>query len=264
MDCSGPVHRCACRDFDFIADCGEPRPMSEHAQGKRAEPRRRPRRAGVAALAIIASALLAVLAWPRLQAAVLYLPVDAAIDRYFETRELPVAQLDALAARAREAIDAHPHHRYLDGLSLLHYLQALDVSRPPGSRSEALHAAIGAAEGALRLAPAQPSTWLRVAHARSALREGREQVLPPLELSILSGRVDPVLVLPRLELGLRYLDGMTPEARSLLRDQAVLAWRLNDRALVQSVREGRVKVGALRTLLGPVGADVLAELEGRL
>ena len=238
--------------------------MSQHPQRKRAGARPGARRLALLAFALVASACLAALAWPRLQAAVLYLPVDAAVARYFDTRELPLAQLDALEARAEAAIGVHPGHRYFEGLSLLRYLQAMDRSRTPAARSDALRASIAAAEESLRRAPAQPAAWLRIAQARVALREGVEQVAPSLELSILSGRVDPALMLPRLELGLRYMDGIGPAVLSLLRDQAVLAWRLDDRAFLRWVRDGRLDLAALRALLGPAGADVLAELEARL
>jgi hypothetical protein len=248
--------------------------QTDGAMGRELPERRRParprakslmgrdaRRRLLALTALLAGAWLAAQAWPRLQASVLFLPVDTAIGRYFDSREIPSAQLEALIAQTKRAIERRPHYRYYNGLSFLHYLRALDPTVSSSERRLALQASIAAAEQALARAPAKPATWLRVAQARAALGEGEAAVLPPLEMSILTGRVEPSLLLPRLELGLRYLPRLDAESNALLRDQLLLTWRVNDSGVLQALREGRLKLDQVRAVLGPAHADVWEEME---
>lgn len=216
-----------------------------------------------AALLFLA-ALTLWLSWPRLQASLHYLPVDTALGRYFETRELPGAQLQHLRARAREAIALHDHYRYWHGLSLLHYLQALDPATPAWERAPELRRALSAGLQAVRRAPVSPYGWLQVAQARSALRDPAGAVIEALEMSLLTGRVEPVLLLPRVELGFLYLPEMNDAQRAQLSDQTALAWRANPGQFLRSVREGRLDLAMVRELLATGHADMLEALEKRL
>jgi hypothetical protein len=241
------------------------RPSRQPAQAvDRSWARDRLQRRILALTLLLAGAWLMSMAWPRLQAGVHFLPVDTAIRNYYDSRVIPSSQLDALIAQAQGSIERHAHYRYYDGLSFLHYLRALDPATPGAERRRALLASVAAAEEALARAPAKPATWLRVAQSRAALREDEYAILPPLEMSILTGRVEPTLLLSRLELGLRYLPGLEAETANLLRDQAILTWRLNPRGLLRALREGRVDPDRLRELLGPAGSGLAAELEAAL
>jgi hypothetical protein len=213
---------------------------------------------------LLAAAWLLSLAWPRLQASMHYLPVDTAIKRYYASGVLPVQQLPALAARAAEATVLQPHYRYYEGLSFIAYLQALDSSASRAERLAAMQQSLAAAEQAVQRAPAKPATWLRVAMLRSALGQGTAAVAPPLTMSILTGRVEPTLLLPRLELGLRYLAALDEDTVSLLRDQAVLTWRVNPRQVVQAVKKQQLELEQVKSLLGAGNADLIAELEAKL
>lgn len=215
------------------------------------------------AVLLVATWLLS-LAWPRLQAGVHYLPVDTAIKRYYASGELPVSQLPALAARASEAAALQPHYRYFDGLSFIYYLQALDVSASRAVRLDALQRSLAAAGEAVQRAPAKPASWLRMAMVRSALGQGTAAVVPPLKMSILTGRVEPTLLLPRLELGLRYRGALDAETIALLRDQAVLTWRVDPRSVTRAVKAQRLDLEQVKLLLGAGHAGLIAELEATL
>ena len=212
---------------------------------------------GAVALGVLA------LAGPRLQASLTYLPVDTAINRYFREREVPSAQLDALRAQARAAIELHPHYRYLDGLSLLNYLQAIDLQGKPWLQRPALVRSERAALEALGKAPAKPRTWLRVANVRAARGDDVSAIAGPLELSVLSGRVEPTLLLPRLELGYRYEAQFDEETLDLLRDQTVLAWRINERAVRAAMASGRLDGSQVKSVLESSHPAVVREMESK-
>ena len=112
-------------------------------------------------LFIAAAALYTLsLAWPRLRASLLYLPVDTAISNYWDKRETPGSQLRGLQQRAEKSIAIYPHHHYWDGLSFLYYLEGADEDRPLYERRQAFENAINAATASLGRAPSQPRAWL--------------------------------------------------------------------------------------------------------
>ena len=166
------------------------------------------------------------LSWPRLQASVRYLPVDIALDRYFQDRQIPSGRLEVLIGFAAESIAYHDHYRYHDGLSLLHYLRGLDINTPAMQRRAAYREAEAEAVTTLQRAPAQPSAWMRLANIRWVLRDEPEKIIEPWKMSIFTGRMDSTLISQRVETGLAHRQYMDQEAESMLRDQLLLAWRL--------------------------------------
>lgn len=221
-------------------------------------------RIALALACLVLSGILFFAAWPRLQASLAYLPVDTALGRYFETRVIPGAQLDGLAGRAEAAIARHDHHRYWDGLSQLLYLKGLERDTPVWLREPALYQSLEAALTAVRRAPAQPSVWLRIALLRAALGQPADAVVPPLKMSMLTGRVEPTLLLPRLELAYRFLPWLDAEARDLLRDQTRLAWRISEPLLRDSLASGRLSRDQLADWLNGADPGLWSEMEASL
>ena len=87
-------------------------------------------------LALLALAVL-LLSWPRFQASFRYLPVDIAIQRYYDDQQIPTDRLPVLVRFAEEAIRRSDHYRFHDGLSQLHLLRALDPYTPALERRPA-------------------------------------------------------------------------------------------------------------------------------
>jgi hypothetical protein len=208
----------------------------------------------------IIALFLVFLAWPRLHASLLYLPVDTAIGKFYETREIPSEQLEGLQQRALDSIVVYPHHRYLEGLSLLYFLEAADSDNLLHRRREAFENAITAAGDSLRRAPAQPRTWLRIAQARAWLRYPPEQVIEALKMAIYTGRVEPSMFMTRLALGLSYLPRMDGEGQAMMRDQVLLAWQLRPNDVRRALREETIKFAAVERLLSGAHEGTLEEI----
>jgi hypothetical protein len=215
-------------------------------------------RYALALLTGMAACLLLALAWPRLQASVRYLPVDTALSAYRAGSDIDPAQLDPLAERAEAAIAAHGHHRYFDGLSELKLLAGGDMRRPYWQRRQRLEESLAAAGGAVHRAPARPRTWLRIARLRAALGYPADQVIEPWTMSVLTGRVEPTLMLTRLQLGFRYFGALGGEATGLLRDQLLLAWSVAPREVRSALEDGALDSGLVRQLLGDGDPGILA------
>ncbi len=102
-----------------------------------------------------------------------------------------------------------------------------------------------------------------MARARAALGHDGLAVAGALKMSFLTGRVEPTLVLPRLELGYVYLGHLDTEGRALLRDQTLLGWRMDERAFRRSLREGRLDLDRIEAVLGAESAPIIAALESQ-
>lgn len=212
----------------------------------------------------LCAGLLFSLAWPRLRASLSFLPVDTAISNYWEKGEIDEAQIDGLVKRAQEAIAIHDHYRYFAGMSEIEILAGNDMNRSLWQRRQALQDAIAAATEVVRRAPATPRAWLRIARAKEFLTYPAEQIIPPLKMSILTGRVEPVLMLTRLELGLRHLPVLDEEAVRLMRDQALLCWAIDQRSMLTRIKSGSLGIEWLRAVLGDYNPDIIAEMEAQL
>ena len=68
-------------------------------------------------------------------------------------------------------------------------------------------------------------------------------------------------MLSRLELGLRYLPAMDADATRLLRDQAILTWTGQQRAMQKRIESGHMNADLLRELLVTSAPSILSEME---
>jgi hypothetical protein len=216
-------------------------------------------------IALLGLACLTILmAWPRLQASVHFLPVDTALGLYFDRKEIPSAQLLPLANRARETLDLHPHYRYWQGLGLLHYLRALDPATPSWERESSLRRSLTAVTQAVSRSPVSPYSWLQLAQVRHALGFPPGEVIGVLEMSWLTGRVEPLLLLPRVELGFRYVAQMNAGQKAQLGDQAALAWRIQRHQFRLSLESGQLDWPTVKDLMAGEQAAVLEDMEAEL
>lgn len=194
------------------------------------------------------------LSWPRLQASFRYLPVDIAISRYYADREIPSDRLAVLVEFAHQAISRHDHYRYREGLSLLHYLRALDPFTPALERRPAYRHAESEAMASLQQAPAQTATWLRLATIRWVLHDEPEDIIQPWKMSIFTGRTHSSLLAQRVEMGLAQREFLDAEGVAMLRDQLLLTWRSRRGSLVRVLKRrdpGLVVTGELLAATDP-------------
>lgn len=214
---------------------------------------------------LAAAGLLAILvlslSWPRFQAGFRYLPVDIAISRYYTDHEIPSYRLTVLVGFAQQAIGYHDHYRYHDGLSLLHYLQAIDPLTPGLERRPAYRLAESEAIASLRMAPAQAATWLRLATIRWILHDEPEDIIGPWKMSIFTGRTIATQFANRVDIGLSQREFMDAEAVSMLRDQLLLGWRAQQRSLVQILARRDRDLVITRELLAETDPLALADME---
>ncbi len=211
-------------------------------------------------IGLLAIAVLA-LSWPRFQASFRYLPVDIAINRYYTDHEIPSYRLPVLVEFSRQAIERHDHYRYHDGLSLLHYLQALDPYTPALERRPAYRLAESEAMISLQQAPAQPATWLRLATVRWVLHDEPETIIQPWKMSIFTGRTYSSLLAYRVDMGLSQREFMDAEAVAMLRDQLLLAWRAQRSLLVRVLARRDRNLTMTRELLAETDPVALSEME---
>jgi len=215
-------------------------------------------------LLALTAILVLTLSWPRLQASLLFLPVESAIELYWVNGDVPDTRLEALQNRARQSIRVHDHPRYWEGLSLLYYLQADRAGNSLSDRREAYEQVVEAANRSLAAAPMQPQLWLRKAHALNWLSFTPAAAIGAFKMSVYTGRVEPVLLMSRLALGFSRVNALDEEGRSLLRDQTLLAWQLRQRDFMSAIKQESLNLVQVQNLLSPSHTDVLVEMEQAL
>lgn len=218
----------------------------------------------VVILAAVVSLSLLTLAWPRMKASYRFLPVDLAIENYYQDREIPSRRMLTLLGFAEEAIAHHDHYRYHDGLSFLYYLRGLDIYTPALERRPAYRLSEVEAIETVKRAPAQPQAWLRIAMIRAILRDDTDQVIEPWKMSIFTGRTHSTLLVPRVDVGLPYAGLMDDESRSMLRDQLFLAWELKPVDLLRVLKRLDPGLEKVRVLAGATHPAELMEMEARI
>jgi len=212
-------------------------------------------------LVTVLAIILLALAWPRLKASLHYLPVQAAIDRYWIDRKKAVEQMGGLQQRARESAQMHAHQRYWEGLNLLYLLQASAPGISLSEQREAYDQSILAADLSLALAPVQPRLWMRKAQALNWSSFTSGPAIDAFKMSVYTGRVEPQLFMARLQLGYGRLNAMDDEARGLLADQTQLAWEMRRNDLLRALKRNQLSQSRVEFLLWDTHEDVLAELE---
>jgi len=211
-------------------------------------------------LFVLASCVL-VLSWPRLLASYRYLPVEIAIERYYTSREIPSDRLLVLIRFASEAVAHQDHYRFHDGLSLLHLLRAVDVATPALDRFGAYEAAVSEARLSLEQAPAQPAIWLRLANLNWTLHEEPEVILSPWKMSIFTGRTDSSLFAQRIDIGLAWRSSLDEEGVAMLRDQVLLAWKIQPSSLMGVLARRDRNLAITRPLIETTDPIALSEME---
>lgn len=215
-------------------------------------------------LVLLLSVTLLYLAWPRWVSSFRFIPVETAIDRYYETGEIPSQRLPVLIEYANSAIETNNHYRFHNGLSLLLQLRAVDLATPAIERRASYEAAFREAGISLRSAPAQSSVWLRRAYLGWVLREETDVILSDWKMAIFTGRTDQSQYKSRLEIGIAHRSFMDQEAVAMLLDQLMLAWRAQPGSVVSVLAMYDRDLHVTRSLITQTDPRALQEMEAWL
>jgi hypothetical protein len=223
-----------------------------------------PQRKPLILFIIFLAGVLTFFVWTRLQASLIYLPVDTALNRHHAGESIPSSQLPSLIDKSDGALETFAHYRYREGLAKLHYMGGLDESRLLHDRLSSFKASRQASIEVLSQAPAKPATWLRLARINAILQLPSEDVISPLLMSIHSGAVEPTLFQGRLELGYRFADEMNNGSLAMLRQQTRLAWTLRKNELIAAVKSGTINPETLRALMSETDPVLANEMEAEI
>jgi len=218
----------------------------------------------VSAVVLVFSLFLLSLAWPRFLSSLRFIPVDIAIDQYYQTGEIPTERLQELIGTANESLDTHKHYRFFDGLSILQLLRAVDWETPAAERRGAYEAAQQAAILSLKAAPGRTSTWTRLAYVSWILHEEPEDILAYWKMSVFTGRTDHSQFQQRLEIGLAHYSLLDEEGVAMLRDQLLLAWRVQPGVLVPVLKNYDSEFSITRALIENTDPVALQDMESWL
>ena len=183
-------------------------------------------------VALIGAALVA-LSVPHLIAGIATAPFDEAVRSLGRGAELDDKTMRLARGSREHAMRLTGEGRYFAEAAALRFttLQQ-EADRSGVAWRDDLDTVIAAHRTALERAPSQPFLWNRLALA-ATLRDGYGPlVADALRMSLATGRYEPRLVLPRLELALPAWNRLPAVLQSEFGDQIVLAMRWDPDGLV--------------------------------
>jgi len=201
------------------------------------------------------------LALPDFRASYRYLPVEFALERYYSSREIPSDRIDVLADFANQSVVLQDRYRYHNGLSQLYLLRAIDMYTPALERRPAYRRAEQESIESLRANPAQPGTWLLLTRIRWILHDEPDDIIAAWKMSIFTGRTASNLITERVEIGIAHRGYMDQEGVALLRDQLLLAWRMQPGTLMRALHRRDHNLAITRGLIEDSDPAALQEME---
>jgi hypothetical protein len=170
------------------------------------------------------AAFLLATAVPSLLGALARLPADTIVEAISESRPASPEDLDTLIAASATAEGFLPNPRYATDLASARLRQAMAAPAGSAERTRRLDDALAALRRGLFSQPASSFAWARLAEIVALARPGEPAA--PLEawrLSVDTAPAEPRLVAWRARFGAERLAVLTPEDRTRLLRQTLLA-----------------------------------------
>jgi hypothetical protein len=183
-------------------------------------------------VATLAGVVLIVLAAPRFVAGALTAPFDETVRALGGGDAVPDQALQLALGSRQRATSLTSDGRFFAEAAALRFAA---YQRDPVA--ERLDLAIDAHRAAVERAPSQPFVWTRLATAVLSRDGYVPEVGAALRMSLLTGRFEPRLVLPRLELALPLWKRLPQDVRDGLAGQIVLAMKWDPERLAEAVRQ---------------------------
>lgn len=200
----------------------------------------------------------------QLAAALAAAPGDPVIAALNDDRPVSPVALDRLVETRRGALEWSRQPRYLRDYGRASWIIARGHGEDRDLAEPAFRAAAGATEDALRRAPADPISWLRLAAIRLEHRQDPEGALAALRAAVRAGPYDPFRTEVRVILILRLWPFLRTADRLMFRSQFDHLWNDDPEALTRLVREERDFLIAFTMLQDPDSAQALREARRNL
>lgn len=170
---------------------------------------------------------------PRFIASLYALYPEATINQLSNNLPTDVYRKSIVQLEHALAWDNNPE--YWQNKALLHLTLSRDISLSKTDQQLALIDAFQSIVKGLQGSPVDPYAWYRLAVVESNLGMPGPAINSLLQMSILAGRVEPDLIMPRLILGMIYFNFATPELREIWVKQFLLAWQFQPKVFVEFV-----------------------------
>jgi hypothetical protein len=193
-------------------------------------------------LAVLAAGLL-ILAMPRLIAAILWVPGDAAFHAMDRSQPVTVGQLDSVIDSRQAAgkwIESGRNGNAIGiaAMFLLNQMEILPV-RQPAEEATYLDLAILSLRDGLALEPAQPYAWFQLTYALMKRNSpgdvaGAERAW---RMAVLTGGNETNLLIPRLTMGLFLWPDASPRTRAMIEGEVIRTARIQPRSMARQAMQ---------------------------
>ena len=190
----------------------------------------------VAFVGVVVCSGLLVLAVPRFVASLYVLYPDAVLN---EVQQLAPAEIyEKSIADINQALQWYPNPDYWKKLGFF-YLKLFDT-QPVDAEAQKISLLKQAQKDinkGLSLSPVDPQAWLKLAQIGALLYAPKQQIINDLRLSLYAGRVEPELVMTRLDFSYDFYNDFSKDMQNQWQKQLLLAWRFNPQTLIVFVSQ---------------------------
>jgi hypothetical protein len=194
------------------------------------------------------AAVILTLAIPRTIGAFTLLPFAQVKETLARKHSVSFEELSRLRAAQENSLRWHQSARVQRELAETEL--ALANSVEDASERERWYLIIQATlEKSLLEAPSDPRAWTLLTGLMLHAKEGGDGARAALGLSLMTGQYEKALLMPRVRDGIILWDRLSADERSMVKDQVRLAYRYDNRDLIELSKKGRkpmsVVVGAM-------------------
>jgi len=183
--------------------------------------------------ATVAVSLLA-LGAPRLISAFALLSAGPILTKLQLQHPVSDEELDTFAGAQRRGLAWSENRRRWTDLGLAQLLMAERYTADDPMRTTMLDEGIRSIKTGLRMAPANPFAWVRLAHAEGLKRLGSSEALTTYRMALDTAPYEPRLMYTRIRIGLLHWRWLDREDRRQLFQQIRFGWARNARHLVDA------------------------------
>lgn len=186
---------------------------------------------------------------PKVRAAFNHIPINTAINKLNNKKQLNNEQLELLIATAYQSIDLDNNSYYWEDLGLLSFqlVRQYDLTQQ-SKRLPLLSQAKYSIEQSLSHSPAQADLWYQLSSIHVLLNLSHKKIADILLMSIMVDPYDFEFLIPRLHSCLLlFSEFSAKDDRDVLRHQVLLAWQDSPEIFITSL--SKKELGAVIMLL---------------
>jgi hypothetical protein len=213
-----------------------------------------------ASVILILSVLAGWQGFARLFSALVFIPVEIAVEKINTRNEINRDKLVELIDSAQGGIRWDDSARHWEQVSVLSFQLAQQQGFATKEGLKTLRSTQNQIKQSLLRAPNQAYLWYRLALVEVLLKSSSKYIAELLINSVMLGANELGYLMPRLSFCLLLLDEFSEADKDLLRRQVLIAWQSAPNKLTSYFTTDETRLNAIKTLLATQEPEILADI----